>query len=76
MELTKFDETSNRMDVAIWGELAVWFKENVFDETEPSSELELAVAAEEAEQIEAGGLSDNARLYHWCPRRKRLVRSN
>jgi len=71
MELTAFDE------------LALWFKDNVFDEPIVSSEERAAqmAAIKAAEQDEAedqqaaGGLSESARLYHWCPRRKRLVQS-
>ena len=61
MELTAFDE------------LALWVKENIFDEPEPSPEVE---TLEVEEEPDTNTLSENARLYHWCPRRKRLVQSN
>ena len=60
MELTAFDE------------LALWVKENIFDEPEPSPEVE---TLEVEEELDTNTLSENARLYHWCPRRKRLVQS-
>ncbi len=59
------------MEVTILDELALWIKDNVFDELEPSPELEIAVE----EERETNALSESARLYHWCPRRKRLVQS-
>ena len=60
MELTAFDE------------LALWVKENIFDEPEPSPEVETLEVEEEPDK---NTLSETARLYHWCPRRKRLVQS-
>ena len=60
MELTAFDE------------LVLWVKENIFDEPEPSPEVETLEVEEEPDK---NTLSENARLYHWCPRRKRLVQS-
>jgi len=52
--------------------LALWFKDNIFDEPETSPEPENVIEEDEAD---SHGLSDSARLYHWCPRRKRLVQS-
>lgn len=58
------------MEVSVLDELAIWMKENIFDEPEPSPELEIA-----EEEPGTNALTENARLYHWCPRRKRLVQS-
>ena len=70
------------MEVSILDELSAWFKDNVFDEPvvtpeDRAAQLAAIKAAEEeaAERQASGGLTENARLYHWCPRRKRLVES-
>lgn len=59
------------MEISVLDELAIWMKENIFDEPEPSPELEIAAE----EEPDTNALTENARLYHWCPRRKRLVQS-
>jgi len=60
------------MELDELNELALWFKDNIFDEPETSPEPENVI---EEDEPDSHGLSDSARLYHWCPRRKRLVQS-
>jgi len=52
-------------------DLVDWFKGNVLNSYALNTDLDIV-----ATKKETNALSEDALLYKWCPRRKKLVRSN
>lgn len=52
-------------------DLVIWFNANVLNSYALNTDLDII-----APQKKANALNDDALLYTWCPRRKKLVRSN
>ena len=52
-------------------ELVTWFNANVLNSYALNTDLDIV-----ATKKETNALTDDAQLYKWCPRRKKLVRSH